>query len=62
LQTLTESRAQVILDKLSAGGVEQSRIETKGLGGSVPLVPNTTNVNRTKNRRIDLILVPAGTR
>jgi outer membrane protein OmpA-like peptidoglycan-associated protein len=58
LQTLTQNRAQSILDKLSAGGVEASRVEVKGYGASLPVAPNTTNLNRAKNRRVDVILIP----
>lgn len=58
LMTLTEDRAKAVADKLSALGVTQDRIEAKGFGASLPIAPNTTNVNRAKNRRVDVILVP----
>ena len=58
LQTLTQNRAQTVLDRLAAGGVEASRVEVKGYGASLPVAPNTTNLNRAKNRRVDVILVP----
>jgi len=58
LQTLTQNRAQTLLDKLAAGGVEASRIEVKGYGASLPVAPNTTNLNRAKNRRVEVILIP----
>jgi outer membrane protein OmpA-like peptidoglycan-associated protein len=58
LQSLTQNRAQAVLDKLTAGGVEASRVETKGYGASLPVAPNTTNLNRAKNRRVDVILIP----
>lgn len=58
LQVLTQERAQAIADKLMSVGVDQNRIEVKGLGASVPVAPNTTAVNRAKNRRIEVILVP----
>lgn len=58
LQTLTQNRAQTVLDRLAAGGVEASRIEVKGYGASLPVAPNTTNLNRGKNRRVDVILIP----
>ena len=58
LQTLTQNRAQTILDRLAAGGVEAARIEVKGYGASLPVAPNTTNLNRAKNRRVDVILIP----
>lgn len=58
LQALTESRAQTIMGKLTAAGVEGSRIEAKGFGATVPAAPNTTNLNRAKNRRLEVILTP----
>jgi outer membrane protein OmpA-like peptidoglycan-associated protein len=59
LQTLTQTRAQALLDRLTAGGVDSSRVEVKGYGASLPIAPNTTNLNRAKNRRVDVILVPS---
>lgn len=58
LETLTKERAQAITDKMISFGVTSNRIESKGMGASLPLVPNSTNANRAKNRRIDVILVP----
>lgn len=58
LQTLTQERAQTLMDKLIALGVTQNRIEAKGFGASLPIAPNTTNANRAKNRRIQLLLIP----
>jgi outer membrane protein OmpA-like peptidoglycan-associated protein len=58
LKLLTQERAQAVADKLMSVGVDQSRIEVKGLGASVPVAPNTTAANRIKNRRIELILIP----
>lgn len=57
LSNLTQERAQAIADKLTSLGVSPGRIETKGYGASLPIAPNTTNVNRAKNRRVDVILV-----
>lgn len=58
LQTLTSERAQAIADKMTSLGVTSNRIETKGMGASLPIAPNTTNANRAKNRRVDIVLVP----
>ncbi|MBA3770734.1 MAG: OmpA family protein [Blastocatellia bacterium] len=56
LQTLTESRATRISEKLISLGVDASRVRAKGLGGTVEAVANTTNANRAKNRRVKIIL------
>lgn len=58
LETLTRHRSQAIAERLSAFGIESRRIETKGLGASLPIAPNTTNINRAKNRRVQLIISP----
>lgn len=58
LQNLTQERAQFLMDKLVAGGVMQNRVEAKGYGATVPIAPNSTNLSRAKNRRVQLILVP----
>lgn len=58
LQELTQRRSRAVADKLSAFGINGSRVESKGLGASLPIVPNTTNVNRAKNRRVQIIMSP----
>jgi len=58
LETLTQTRAQSIADKMITLGVTQNRIEAKGFGAAVPVAPNTTNASRGKNRRVQVILVP----
>jgi outer membrane protein OmpA-like peptidoglycan-associated protein len=58
LQTLTQERATAITDKMVVLGISQNRLEAKGLGATFPLVSNTTNANRAKNRRVQVILVP----
>jgi outer membrane protein OmpA-like peptidoglycan-associated protein len=59
LETLTRERAQAIADKMMTLGVTESRIESKGLGATLPVAPNSTNLNRAKNRRIQIILIPS---
>lgn len=58
LQNLTYQRSKNIADKLSAFGIESGRIETKGLGGTLPIAPNTTTANRARNRRVQIIMSP----
>jgi outer membrane protein OmpA-like peptidoglycan-associated protein len=58
LQTLTQTRADALAEKFVSAGVAQDRIETKGFGATMPIVSNTTNANRAKNRRVQVILVP----
>lgn len=56
IQTLTDRRAIAVAEKFAAMGVDEGRIMAKGLGGTLPIVPNTTAANRAKNRRIQVIL------
>jgi outer membrane protein OmpA-like peptidoglycan-associated protein len=58
LQNLTQQRADAIAEKLKSAGVNGERIETKGFGATSPVAANTTNANRAKNRRVQVILVP----
>jgi outer membrane protein OmpA-like peptidoglycan-associated protein len=39
---------------LIAHGVAASRLTSQGCGDTRPLVPNTTDENRFKNRRVEL--------
>jgi phosphate transport system substrate-binding protein len=52
-------RAEVIASYLRAKGVPRERIETIGRGEAEPLATNTTAEGRKKNRRVDLLLLPA---
>ncbi len=59
LTTLTEDRARAIANRFVNQNIEDARIEIKGQGGNIPLVPNTTLANRAKNRRVEIILTPS---
>ena len=58
LQTLTQERAQAIMDRLVVSGAQQDRVEAKGMGANLPIVANTTVANRAKNRRVEIVLTP----
>ncbi len=58
LQSLTQTRAQTIADKITALGASADRIEAKGYGAALPVAPNSTNANRAKNRRVQIVLTP----
>ncbi len=58
LASLTKQRASAMEQRLTGFGVAESRIEAKGLAATLPVAPNTTNANRAKNRRVQVILVP----
>lgn len=56
LQTLTDSRAKIVSDKITSIGVDQTRVRARGFAAAIPLVPNITAVNKAKNRRMHIIL------
>jgi outer membrane protein OmpA-like peptidoglycan-associated protein len=58
LQDLTQKRSRAVADKLSAFGIDGGRVESKGMGATLPIAPNTTNVNRARNRRVQIIMSP----
>jgi outer membrane protein OmpA-like peptidoglycan-associated protein len=51
---LSGLRANEVRDYLVKVGVVGSRLEAKGLGSSQPVVPNTSEENRQRNRRIEI--------
>lgn len=56
-QILSERRAKAIRDVLVKKGVDVERITTIGLGESYPIESNENKLGRSKNRRVDVILV-----
>ncbi len=56
-QNLSEKRAAYIANELiKTYGVEAQRLSWKGYGDTKPCVPNTSDENRAKNRRTELII------
>ena len=54
--TLSEERATSVVAWLSAHGVASDRLTARGYGDSKPLVPNVTDLNRQRNRRVQFII------
>lgn len=55
-QTLSEARAQAVLDYLEAHGIERERLSSKGFSSSVPLSTNETAAGRENNRRVEFVV------
>jgi outer membrane protein OmpA-like peptidoglycan-associated protein len=55
-QRLSQNRAQAVVTALERLGVQTGRLTAKGYGQDKPLVPNVTEPNRARNRRVQLII------
>lgn len=55
-QTLSEQRAQAVLDYLVAHGIAKERLGSKGFSSSVPLATNATAEGRESNRRVEFVV------
>jgi outer membrane protein OmpA-like peptidoglycan-associated protein len=53
-QTLSEKRAAAVKKYLTNSGIEESRLNTMGMGVSQPVASNETEVGRAQNRRVEL--------
>jgi outer membrane protein OmpA-like peptidoglycan-associated protein len=51
---LSDARADAVKDWLVSHGVAATRVSARGYGDTRPLVPNDTDANRFKNRRVEL--------
>ncbi len=54
---LSERRAASVVDFLLQNGANPDRLQSKGYGLTKPLVPNTSDENRQKNRRVEFSVV-----
>lgn len=54
---LTQGQAEAVKNWLSDAGVERERLVARGYGAEKPLVPNLTEQNRARNRRVELVVL-----
>ncbi len=59
-QTLSEERAQAVVDYLVDGGVAAGRLTAVGFGEDRPIADNGTSDGRAQNRRIDFVVNEGG--
>ena len=58
---LSERRAKAVLEYLvSVGGIDRSRLVSKGYGFERPVAPNDTELNMQKNRRTEIYIRRGG--
>jgi outer membrane protein OmpA-like peptidoglycan-associated protein len=58
---LSRDRANSVRSALVAGGVDASKISAEGYGESRPVAGNDTPAGRQQNRRVEIVIVGAGT-
>lgn len=56
-QSLSERRTKSVVDYISSGGIDASRLESAGFGESRPLMKGTTEEARAMNRRVEMKVV-----
>lgn len=54
---LSDKRAKAVMAYLVKKGVAAERLDAKGFGKTKPLVPNDSDANRAKNRRVAFTIV-----
>jgi OmpA-OmpF porin, OOP family len=52
---LSQRRAEAVVTYLGLFDIDSSRLVAKGYGESKPVMPNTTEEGRAKNRRVELV-------
>jgi len=56
-RTLSQKRAQAVLDYLVGKGIDGGRLQAQGLGDAEPVADNATNEGRAQNRRTEVEIV-----
>ncbi len=54
-QSLSEKRAEAVLDYLTTRGISADRLSAKGFGEDNPIDSNVSSRGRAKNRRVEII-------
>ncbi len=57
-QNLSENRARTVMNYLISRGVPAARLRSQGFGETMPVADNTTAEGRTRNRRVEIKIVP----
>jgi OmpA-OmpF porin, OOP family len=54
-KTLSDERAKTVMLLLITNGISKESLKAVGYGAEKPLVPNDSDVNKAKNRRVELV-------
>jgi len=57
-QRLSEQRAQAVANYLTSRGVSSARVRWQGFGETSPIADNSTDYGRSKNRRVEIKIIP----
>ena len=55
-RALSENRAKVVANYFTRRGISDDRITTKGYGGTRPIADNAIEIERSKNRRVEITI------
>ncbi len=56
-RAIAEARAKVVADFLVKNGISEKRVSYMGFSDKKPLVPNNSEKNRAKNRRVEIYII-----
>ncbi|MBD3636770.1 MAG: OmpA family protein [Crocinitomicaceae bacterium] len=56
-QVLSENRAKGVVDYIISKGISKDRLQYKGFGETKPKVPNTSDYNKSLNRRTEVLIL-----
>ena len=59
-QSLSEKRANAVIEKIVAAGIDPKRLVAKGYAATQPLDDNKTDEGRAKNRRVEFRVLENG--
>lgn len=57
-QRLSEQRAQAVTNYMVSRGVANARVRWQGFGETQPIADNTTEFGRSRNRRVEIKIIP----
>jgi outer membrane protein OmpA-like peptidoglycan-associated protein len=54
---MSKNRAEAVYNYIASQGIDKSRLVAKGYGKEIPILPNTNDANRSKNRRVEFLIL-----